>query len=148
MNTIRFAKSIAITAGLMILSATPWSVRADSAAHGALQTPTPASRGVQPTTNSALNDDFAGLVYSDEQKAEVAKIHSESERRKGMVAKDDKLTPDQKDAMLLGYTRLEYGEIFKVLTPIQKKLVRSRMQARREADQATRKKQQPPHPQN
>jgi Spy/CpxP family protein refolding chaperone len=148
MNTIRFAKSIAISAGLMFLSATPWSVRADSAAPRAMQTPAPASRGAQPTTNSALNDDFAGLDYSDEQKAEIAKIHSESERRKGMVAKDDKLTPDQKDAMLLGYTRLEYGEIFKVLTPIQKRLVRSRMQARREADQATHKKQLPPHPQN
>ena len=45
--------------------------------------------------------------------------------------------------MLLGYTRMEYGEMFKVLTPEQQKQVRQKIHARRAADQAARQKQNP-----
>jgi Spy/CpxP family protein refolding chaperone len=90
-------------------------------------------------------NDFDGLNFTDEQKAEIDKIHRETESYKSIVAKDDKLTPDQKDAMLYGYTRLEIGRTFKVLTPEQQKEVRKRILARRAADQSAPQKQPQRH---
>jgi hypothetical protein len=81
------------------------------------------------------------LNYTDAQKAELDRIHRETESRKEAVAKDRHLTEDQKDAMLLGYTRIEYGEAFKVLSPDQQKQVRQRLAARKASDQASQKKQ-------
>ena len=63
--------------------------------------------------------------------------------RKETVAKDQKLTGDQKDAMLLGYTRMEYGMIYRVLSPEQKREVSQRIRARKAADQAAQKMQPP-----
>lgn len=93
------------------------------------------------------DDDFAGLDLTDEQKAEMAKIRQDTDGRKALVAKDTKLSPDQKDAFILGYTRLEYGQMFRVLNPAQKKEVTKRLQARRAAEQAQQKKkpQAPQH---
>jgi len=143
MNKDRFAKTMAIAAGLVFLCAVPGPARADSASHGAMQAPRAASPGAQAKAGSLPPDDFAGLDYTDEQKAAIAKIRQDAETRRSVVAKDDKLTSDQKDAMIQGYTRMEYGEIFRVLTPIQQKLVRQRLAERRAADQKAHKKQPP-----
>jgi hypothetical protein len=109
------------------------------------QTRTPAYSAASTPADSSTSNDFAGLSYSEEQKAEIARIHSETESHKAVVVKDDKLTPDQKSAMLVGYTRMEYGSIYKVLSPEQRRKVRQRMIARRAAEQAQRK-QAPPNP--
>jgi Spy/CpxP family protein refolding chaperone len=45
--------------------------------------------------------------------------------------------------MILGYSHLENGEIFKVLTPEQRRQVRQRLQARGATDPAAQKKQPP-----
>jgi hypothetical protein len=139
----RFVNSMALAAGVITLSAMPAAVRPDSASRSALQTPKTASPASQSQARSSLNDDFAGLDLTDEQRAEIAKIHQDIESHKAAVAKDQKLSTDQKDAMLLGYTRMEYGMIFKQLTPQQQKVVRKRMKDRRDADQATQKKELP-----
>jgi hypothetical protein len=76
-------------------------------------------------------DDFAGLNYSEEQKTEIDQIHRNTKAHMDAIVKDDKLTADQKDAMLMGYKRIEYGQVYKVLTPEQQKQVRQRVQARR-----------------
>jgi Spy/CpxP family protein refolding chaperone len=81
-------------------------------------------------------DDFAGLDYSDEQKTEIDQIQRHSKALMDAVVKDDKLTADQKDAMLMGYKRIEYGQVYKVLTPQQQKQIRQRIQARRAEKQA------------
>jgi len=143
MNKNRFAKTMAVAAGLAFLSAVPGLARADSAQHGAMQTPKAASPRAQAKADSLPAGDFAGLDYTDEQKAAIAKIRQDAETRRTVVAKDDKLTSDQKNAMIEGYTRMEYGEIFRVLTPTQQKLVRQRLAERRAADQKAHKKQPP-----
>jgi hypothetical protein len=103
-----------------------------------------ASGGAQAKRDTLPPDDFAGLTYTDEQKAEIDKIRLDTKSRKAVVAKDEKLTADQKDAMLLGYTRMEYGRIYKVLSPEQQRQVRQRIRARRTADQTAQKKQSQP----
>src|ERR1700732_1256925 len=142
----RLAASTAIATGLIFLLATPGPARGVGFSPSGSQVPTTAT----PASHAAAvgEDDFAGLDLTDEQKAEIAKIHQGMEARKALVAKDTKLTSDQKDAFLLGYTRQEYGERFRVLTPLQQKLVRKKMEARRAADQASHAKQSPPRPHN
>lgn len=61
-----------------------------------------------------------------------------------VVAKDGKLNPEQRQAMLKGLQRMEVAEIFKVFTPEQQKEVRQRVTARRVAEQQRRKAQQQP----
>jgi len=64
--------------------------------------------------------------------------------RRDAVVKDEKLTADQRDAMLEGYERMERGQVFKLLTTEQRKEVRERIRARHAAEQVEQKKQSPP----
>jgi Spy/CpxP family protein refolding chaperone len=151
MNMIRLATSTAIAAGMISLLAVPRPAQADSTTHSALQAPTTTSSAAQRNrqTAAAGEDDFAGLDLTAEQKTQIAKIHEGMEARKALVVKDTKLSPEQKDAFILGYTRLEHGEMFKVLTPPQQKQVRKKIADRRAADQAAHAKPgQPKRPQN
>jgi hypothetical protein len=84
-----------------------------------------------------------GSITPMNRRQELTRIHRDSESRMNAVTKDQKLTADQKEAMLQGYARLEYGELYKVLTPEQQKVVLKRINARRAADQAAKKKQPP-----
>ena len=86
---------------------------------------------------------FKGWTTPLNRKQQIDKIHRDTETRKAAVEKDEKLNQDQKDAMLSGFTHLEYGAIFKVLTPEQQKQVREKIRARKAADEAAQKKQAP-----
>jgi Spy/CpxP family protein refolding chaperone len=143
MNTKRFAKSVAISAGLLILLAVQGLARAYGTPTGEVQTPTPATPGPQSDSSSSPAQYFQGLDYTPEQKAQIDKIHRDAEMRKATVEKDEKLNQDQKDAMLAGFTHLEYSAIFKILTPEQQKQVREKIRARKAADEAAQKKQAP-----
>jgi Spy/CpxP family protein refolding chaperone len=144
MNKFRIAAPAVIVAGLMILWF-PAIGRADNARPDAGQSAGTTSLSAQPRGAAPPTDVFAGLSFTDEQRAEIDKIRQETESNRSVIRKDDKLTPDQKDAMLLGYTRLENGRIFKVLTPEQQKEVRQKVLARRAADQAAQQKRPPQH---
>ena len=143
MNKNRFAAPAAIAAGLILLSLSVLA-GADSVRQTAAQTPRAASPAAQQNKDQIPLNDFAGLNFTDEQKAEIDKIHREIEQNKAAVAQDDKLNSDQKDAMLFGYTRIEYGRTFKVLSPEQQRQVRQRILARKAAEPASRQKQLPP----
>ena len=57
--------------------------------------------------------------------------------------KDEKLSPEQKSAMLQGYLRLEAGAIYKILTPQQQNQVRENLRARHAAAQQRQQKAVP-----
>ena len=143
MNKNRFAKSAAVAAGLILMCALPSLAGDQSTPPAASQAKKMVSPAAQPNRDSSPPDDFAGLNFTDDQKAEIEKIHQETEASKAAVAKDQKLTADQKNALLLGYTRMEYGRRYKVLTPEQRREVNQRILARRSADQAAQRKQPP-----
>ncbi len=142
MNKNRIAESVAIATGFVFLIA-PALVHAQNAMPSVAHPPTVASHGPQAKSDSAPPDDFAGVNYSDTQKAQIDKIHRETESHKAVVAQDQKLNADQKNAMLVGYTRMEYGQVYRVLTPEQQRTVRQRMAARRQADMAAQRKVPP-----
>lgn len=129
MNRNRFAQNAALAALLLLPFALPVAARADSPQGRPSQSPNPALTGSQKI--ASMDDNFAGLDLSDEQKTEIAKIRQETEERKTVVAKSATLNQDQKDAMITGYTRLQYSQMFRVLTPTQQKVVRKRVQDQR-----------------
>jgi Spy/CpxP family protein refolding chaperone len=132
----RFANAVAVAFGFVLLCATTGLASQQSAPRGVLTANT-----TRPGAQTLPANDFAGLNYTADQKAKLDKIHRETESHKRAVVKDPNLTPDQKDAMLLGYTRMEYNQAFQELSPEQKKQVRQRLLARKASDQAAQKKQ-------
>lgn len=136
---------MAAATGFILLGAV--LTRAQSGSQGPAPSQKVTSSEADSKRDSLPADDFAGLTYSDEQKAEIDKIRQDTKARKDAVAKDERLNADQKDAMLQGYTRVEYRRVYGVLTPEQQMQVRQKARARHEADQAAQK-EQPPRSQN
>jgi hypothetical protein len=139
MNKNKLAKSIAVVGALVLLSVTPELGRAQSAPHHTVQASRPGASARAQSNTDALADVFAGLSYTDEQKAAIDKIRQETDSRKAAVLKDDKLATEQKDAMVAGYSHMEFGFMYKVLSPDQQRLVREKIRARRAAEQAQKK---------
>ena len=133
------ALGVAIAAGFLFLSAAPGRIFAQSAPPPAGGPPPSIAAPPAPAHHSrtphGVEDDFAGLSYTDEQKTKIDEIRKNMRARMDAVIKDDKLMPEQKQAMLTGFQRLEASEMFEVLTPEQQKEVRKKMQARRAAEQ-------------
>jgi len=110
-------------AELFFLCAAPAIVCAQGSQSAMLQSPRMVAPTAGPMRDPRSIDDFAGLKYTDEQKAQVDEIHRRMTARKEGVAKSTDLKSDQKDAMIAGLGRMERGEIVKLLTPEQKKEV-------------------------
>ena len=130
----RFGKAAAVAAGLVLLTAVPCLSHAQSTSPNSVQASKPVSSA---SHAQSLADAFGGLTYTDEQKEAIDKIRKETASHKEVVMKDTKLNADQKDAMLTGYDRLEYGSIFKLLTPNQQRQVQMKLHSKQGVDQAT-----------
>src|SRR6266852_3272457 len=145
MNKNRFAKRVTLAAGYFFLCATPGLTRAQSSPPVPAHTSHMASPAARPKSDARPTDDFAGLIYTDEQKTRIDQVHQEIKSRMDTVAKDAKLTVEQKDAMLSGYQRMERSQVFKVLTTAQQREVLKRVRARHVAEQQDRNKQSLPN---
>jgi Spy/CpxP family protein refolding chaperone len=86
------------------------------------------------------------LQYTEDQKAKIEKIRQDMRTRRDAVVKDDKLSPEQKDAFFQGFERMERSQIYEVLTPEQKSEVSKRMQARRQEGRKELKEKKPQQP--
>jgi hypothetical protein len=166
MDENRNAKRLAVAVAFLFLGATPGlghqqsapsSSPPQSVAPAPVQTaPHAATPGVRPRREATAEDDFAGLTYTDEQKAKIDKIEETAKMRADAIRRDEKLNPDQKHAMLDGYRRMEMNEMFRVLTPQQQAEVRKKALARHKAlieeqkqlkgQQQKRQQQKPPFP--
>ena len=143
MNKNRFAKRVAVAAGFLFLCAAPGLTRAQSSP----PSPAPTSRktlpAARPKKDTRPTDDFAGLQYTDDQKARIDQIHQDMKSRMDAAATNEKLTAEQKSAMFAGYQRMERSQVFKVQTTQQRKEVLRRARARRAPEQEEQKKQFP-----
>ena len=144
MNKKRFVELQAVGTGLFFLFALPALVRAQGSLPPSTQIPPKTSPAARANKQSAPTDIFAGLQYTEEQKAKISKIHQDMNSRRDAVIKDDKLSPDQKGAFLQGFQRMEQSEIYKVLTPEQKMEVRKRALAQRQGTQKDQEKKKLP----
>jgi len=136
MSKNRFSARVTVAAGFLLLCAAPGLTRAQGSPPRPPQTHK-ASPAARPKNDAQPTDDFAGLKYTDEK---IDQIHQDMKSRMDLVVKDEKLSPDQKEAMLEGYRRLERGQVFKLLTPEQQREVRKKISARRAAEQEKKKK--------
>ena len=142
MKMNRSAKQLVVGAGLFV-SAMPALVCAQSAPPAPVPTQPKIVHPVRGKKESGPMDDFAGLNYTDDQKARIAKIHEDMKERMDKVIKDEKLSPEQKGAMLQGFQHMERGEVYKVLTPDQREEVRKRILARHAEARKEQEKKQP-----
>lgn len=143
MNRKRFATGVAVVAGFFFLCTAPKPARGQSNTPSHESTPPKPAPVARTQRVPSKGDDFAGLKYTDEQKEKIQEIHQNFKSRMDAVVKDEKLTADQRDALLGGYVRMERGQVYNVLTREQQKEVRERIRARRVAEQEA-KKQSPP----
>ena len=149
MKKNRFARRLVAGAGLFFLCAVPVLTLAQSAPPAPVQTPLNTTRPIR-TKKPGPMDDFAGLNYTDDQKARINQIHEDFKARMDKVVQDDKLSPEQKGAMLQGFQHMERGEVYKVLTREQQIEVRKRILARHteaQKEQQEKNKQAVPSPQ-
>src|ERR1700674_3918610 len=133
-----------VSTGLLFLCVMPGLTRAQSSTPSPMPVPPKAARVSRPKRVPTKADDFAGLNLTDDQKAKIDQVHQSMKTRRDAVVKDEKLTADQRDAMLEGYERMERGQVFELLTTYQRKEVRERIRARRAAEQVEQKKQSLP----
>jgi hypothetical protein len=139
----RLATGAAVAGGVLVLC----GVSAQTWAQDLPSVPPPAMRHAGPTAgpakgSSSLNDDFAGLNYTAQQKANIQLIQKSAKMRKDSVLKDEKLSAEQRDAMLQGLDRIERGQLYRALSPEQQAEVRKRLVARREAQVRQREQQE------
>jgi Spy/CpxP family protein refolding chaperone len=143
MNRNRFAERMAVAAGVFFLCAAPGLAQTQNGPPSPVPTTPKPLPVVRPKKAVRPTDDFAGLQYTDEQKAKIAQIQKDMKSRIDIVTKDEKLDADQKGAMIEGYERMERGQVFRVLTPEQQAEVRKKAHARNAAKQEEQKKKQP-----
>jgi len=102
MNKNRFAKRVAVAAGFFFLCAVPGLARAQSSPPTPAPTPHKTLPVARPKRDTRPTDDFAGLQYTDEQRARIDQIHQDLKVRMDAVVKDEKLAAEQRDAMVAG----------------------------------------------
>src|SRR5215469_17794696 len=127
MNKNRFAKSVSLALVLFLANVMPELNPEQTSPPSTVQASKPTSSSRAQSERDSRSDVFAGLSYTEEQKAAIDKIHQETASRTDVVLKDNKLAADQKDAMLVGYSRMEFAFMYKVLTPEQQRQVRERI---------------------
>ena len=146
MSKGRSANPAAVAAGLIFLFAVPCLARAQSSAPPPTEPPPTTSSLAQGAKAPSRTDIFAGLQYTDDQKAKIDKVHEAMQSRRDAVIKDDKLSPEQKDAFMQGLARMERSQVYELLTPEQKAEVSKRMAALKKEERKGREKK-PPSPQ-
>ncbi len=144
MSKNRFAKGVAVAAGLLFLCVAPGLTRPQSSPPSPAPTPHKAPPVARPKKDTPPPGYSAGLQYTDEQKARIDQIHQDMKSRMDAAATNEKLTAEQKSAMFAGYQRMERSQVFKVLTTQQRKEVLRRIRARHLVEQEQQKKVSPP----
>jgi hypothetical protein len=143
MNDNGVVKRRVIVAGCLFLCAATGLSRGQSSPAGAAPAPVTSSLAL-PRNEASRPDFFAGLTLTNDQQAKIDQIRKDTKARLEAVERDQKLSQDAKEAMLVGYRRIEDGKIFEVLAPDQQREVSKRVSAwRAEARQRQSQSQLP-----
>ncbi|MGA2421502.1 MAG: hypothetical protein ABSG69_15605 [Candidatus Acidiferrum sp.] len=133
MKSFRFLKQLAATAGLLILCSVPAAVRAQDAAQPPQSDPgQQAARGHR---GGGQDEELAKLNLTDDQKAQVQKIHENMKSQIAAVKGDSSLSADQQHAKLEEIRKSSHEQVKQLLTPEQRKQMKSDEMARKAARQ-------------
>jgi Spy/CpxP family protein refolding chaperone len=133
MNKNALVKRVVVAGGFLFLCAAPRLALGQANPPGVAPPP-----GIRPTrarrpTYISPAEYLTGLTLTEDQKAKINQIREDTKSHLAVVAKDQKLGPEVKDAMAGGYQRIENSKIFEVLTPEQQQQVRRRIATLRAA---------------
>ena len=133
MKTFRLLKQLAVTTGLLVLCSVPAAVRAQEAAQPPQDDPgQQAARG---NRGQGQEDELAKLNLTDDQKAQVKKIHEDMKTQIAAVRGDSTLSPDQQHAKVEQIRKASHRQVKQLLTPEQRQQMKSDEAARRAARQ-------------
>jgi len=142
MNRNSITKQIALAAGFLALTFAPGISRAQSSS----QPPQDQSQGVPTQHEGRMHGAMKGLNLTDDQKAEMKKIHESTKTQLDAVNKDESLTADQKEAKIHQLRHGARTQMVKLLTPEQRQQMRANVHALR-APRWEKQQQQPPQAQ-
>ena len=131
-NRSLVGKRVLVACGFFLLLAGSRLAGSQSNSSAAPATPHPASPAAPAKAKTLPLD---GLKLTDDQKTRIAQIRQDVEERREAVIKNEGLSQDRKETILLRLHRTETREIFSVLTPDQQKEVQTRVMEQRSAEQ-------------
>jgi len=131
--SFRSLQQLAVTTGLLALCSLPATARAQDAA------PPQADAGQQQSGHmrhgQAQDEELAKLNLTDDQKAQVKKIHEDMRAQAEAVKSDSTLSADQQHAKLEGIRKSAHEQVKQLLTPDQRKQMKADEMARKAARQ-------------
>ena len=129
-------KQIAVAAGFLALTFAPGVTRAQSASQSPAQDQTQAAPPAQ--HEGRMHAAMKGLNLTDDQKAQMKKIHESTKAQLDAVNQDGSLSADQKTAKIHELRQGAHEQMVKLLTPDQRQQMKANVRALR----ASRKEQQ------
>jgi Spy/CpxP family protein refolding chaperone len=145
MISFKFVKQLATTAALLALCTVPAMANAQeppqSDPQGSMQGQDQAGTMMQ---HGQRPDELANLNLTDDQRAQVKKIHMDAKAQMDAVKGDATLSADQKQAKMMEIHKAAHQQVKQVLTPDQRKQMKADEMARKAAKQQG---QQAPPPQ-
>jgi Spy/CpxP family protein refolding chaperone len=139
MSRNSITKQIAVAAGFLALTFAPGITRAQSSQPPAQDQDQ--SQAAPAQHQGHEHGAMAGLNLTDDQKAQMKKIHESTKAQVGAVKEDTSLTADQKAAKIHQLRRGAREQVVKLLTPEQRQQMKANLQQMRAARQ---QQQQPP----
>jgi periplasmic protein CpxP/Spy len=119
MKAFRMLKNTAATASLLAMMATPAALLAQDTTQSAPQD----QASTQP--GHKHGDELAKLNLTDDQKAQVKKIHENTRAQMDAVKNDATLTADQKQAKMKELHKTSREQVKQLLTPDQRKQLKA-----------------------
>lgn len=143
MIRISITKQIAVAAGFLALTFAPGISRAQDSA----QPPAQDQSQTAPAKHEGrMHGAMKGLNLTDDQRAEMKKIHESTKSQVDALKQDESLTADQKEAKIHQLRHSARMQMVKLLTPEQREQMRANVHASR-ASRRERQKQEPPQTQ-
>jgi Spy/CpxP family protein refolding chaperone len=132
MRSFRLLQQLSVTAGLLAMCALPAALRAQDAA-------APQSDSAQQTSHARHREghenELAKLNLTDDQKAQVQKIHEDMKTKAEAVKGDSTLSADQQRAKIREIHKSGHEQVMQLLTPEQRQQMKSDEVARKSAHQ-------------
>ena len=146
MNRNCITKQIAVAAGFLALTFAPGISRAQDSAQAAAQDQSQTATAAPAKHEGRMHGAMKGLNLTDDQKAEMKKIHEATKSQVDALKQDGSLTADQREAKIHEMRRSARMQMVKLLTPEQREQMRANIHASR-ASRRERQKQEPPQTQ-
>jgi len=139
-------KQIAVAAGFLALTFAPGISRAQSSSQPPAQDQTQTAPAAPARHEGRMHGAMKGLNLTDDQKAQMQKIHESTKVQLDAVNKDESLSAGQKEAKIHQVRHGARMQMVKLLTPEQRQQMKANVRALR-ASRRERQQQQPPQPQ-